>query len=101
MLQGKDVDGIKLEDFLAKAVEPPPATSIKNAIKTLEDIGALEPGSEALTSMGRSLAAMPLPPRLGKMLLYGILFSMLDPLLTIACFISYRYQTHLAQSCYI
>jgi hypothetical protein len=31
------------------------------------------------------LAALPLPPIAGKMLLYGILFGVLDPVLTVAC----------------
>lgn len=55
----------------------------------LEDIGALNE-REALTSLGRHLAALPLPPALGKMLLYGVLFSCLDPVLTVACVMAYR-----------
>ena len=39
----------------------------------------------------RHLAALPLPPRVGKMLLYGILFEVLDPILTVACCMAYRY----------
>lgn len=29
-------------------------------------------------------------PRLGKMVLYGVLFKCLDPIVTIACMLSYR-----------
>jgi len=39
---------------------------------------------------GRHLAALPLPPRVGKMLLYGALFGCLDPVLTVACCMAYR-----------
>lgn len=46
---------------------------------------------ERLTSLGRHLAALPLPPALGKMLLYGVLFSCLDPVLTVACVMAYRW----------
>lgn len=94
-LQAKQLHGqsgtvVMLKDFLGKAVEPPPAPSISNAIKSLTEIGALEPVTENLTTLGKSLASMPLSPKLGKMLLYGILFGVLDPLLTIASSISYR-----------
>ncbi len=40
--------------------------------------------------LGRHLAALPLPPRVGKMLLYGVLFGCLDPVLTVACCMAYR-----------
>lgn len=40
--------------------------------------------------LGRHLAALPLPPRIGKMLLYGVLFGCLDPVLTVACCMAYR-----------
>ena len=56
-----------------------------------QDIGALEAGGEGLTQLGRHLAALPLPPRVGKLLLYGVLFRCLDPVLTVACAMAYRY----------
>ena len=56
----------------------------------LQDIGALEGGREKLTLLGRHLAALPLPPRVGKLLLYGVLFRCLDPVLTIACAMAFR-----------
>jgi HrpA-like RNA helicase len=40
--------------------------------------------------LGRHLAALPLPPRIGKMLLYGCLFGCLDPILTVTCCMAYR-----------
>lgn len=52
--------------------------------------GALDE-SEALTTLGHHLAALPLPPALGKMLLYGCIFGVLDPVLTVACSLAYRY----------
>ena len=57
----------------------------------VQDIGALEAGGEELTLLGRHLAALPLPPRVGKLLLYGVLFRCLDPVLTVACAMAYRY----------
>ena len=51
--------------------------------------GALDE-EERLTTLGRHLAALPLPPALGKLLLLGVLWGCLDPVLTAACFVSYR-----------
>ncbi|KAK3253212.1 hypothetical protein CYMTET_37524, partial [Cymbomonas tetramitiformis] len=78
-----------LADFLERAVEPPVAKAVENAVRLLEGIGALAP-EEKLTRLGRHLAALPLPPATGKMLLYAILFGVLDPILTVACAQAYR-----------
>ena len=50
----------------------------------------VQAGTEQLTVLGRHLAALPLPPRIGKMLLYGVLFGCLDPVLTVTCAMAYR-----------
>ncbi len=50
----------------------------------------MEARRERLTLLGRHLAALPLPPRVGKLLLYGVLFRCLDPVLTIACAMAFR-----------
>jgi HrpA-like RNA helicase len=80
---------VSIARFLGKAVEPPVAAAVDGALRLLEDIGALDAG-ERLTSLGRHLAALPLAPALGKMLLYGLLYRCLDPVLTVACFMAYR-----------
>lgn len=51
--------------------------------------GALDE-DEHLTGLGRHLAAIPISPQLGKLVLFGILFRCLQPILTIACFRAYR-----------
>lgn len=50
----------------------------------LSAIGALT-AEEHLTSLGRHLAHLPLNPAIGKVLLFGTMFRVLDPLLTVAC----------------
>ena len=80
---------IGIADFLSKAVEPPVPQAVTAAIELLTDIGALD-DAEHLTSLGRHLAALPLQPALGKLLLYGVLFECLDPVLTVACCMAYR-----------
>ena len=49
----------------------------------LSAIGALT-AEEHLTSLGRHLAHLPLNPAVGKLLLFGSLFQVLDPILTVA-----------------
>jgi HrpA-like RNA helicase len=90
LLDGPAFTHDSVAEFLNRAVEPPPAASLRNAVRLLQDIGAFEGDSENLTLLGRHLAALPLPPRVGKMLLYGVLFGCLDPILTISCCMAYR-----------
>ena len=94
---GRREAGPRVAAFLGRAVEPPLDVAVDNAVRLLEDIGALEAGSEELTLLGRHLAALPLPPRIGKLLLYGILFRCLDPVLTVACCMAYRWAWSRAQ----
>ena len=48
---------------------PPPAERLKSALQLLSKLGAIEPKSNRLTTIGRALAAMPVHPRLGRILL--------------------------------
>lgn len=80
----------KIGEFLSKAIEPPVAKAVESAIKLLENIGAIEEGTENLTVLGSHLARLPIPPKLGKLLLYGVLFDCLDPILTLSCCLAYR-----------
>lgn len=82
--------GPSVAAFLGRAVEPPVEAAVTNALRLLEDIGAIQEETEALTELGRHLAALPLPPRVGKMLLFGVMFGCLDPILTVACCMAYR-----------
>ena len=100
--------------FLAKALDPPTAMTMKNSLKLLESLGAVEcswkdpengalsltataeaprPCSELnvateLTALGFHLASLPVEPRIGKMMIYGALFGCVDPALTIAATMS-------------
>ena len=64
--------------FLKKAVSPPTAAAVDRAIELLAGIDALEPLEEGagfrvatLTALGFHLAALPVEPRVGKLLLVG------------------------------
>ncbi len=49
--------------------EPPEPARLERALAELTDLGALAP--TGITPLGRRLAALPLPPRLGRLLLEG------------------------------
>jgi len=84
-------------DFLAEAPQPPDEESVRSAVKTLHDVGAIESPdanagimfqSEKLTPLGAHLAKLPVDVRLGKMLIFGALFRCIDPIVSIAASLS-------------
>ena len=78
-----------IEAFLSKALEPPDLLAIMNAVELLEVIGAMT-RDETLTPLGMHLSALPVDPRIGKMIIMGAIFGCLDPILTIAAGLAYR-----------
>ena len=54
-------------------VDPPDARNVKDGIALLDELGALQPGTKddrrRLTEVGRTLAQLPLDPRLGRMVI--------------------------------
>ena len=80
---------VSIADFLSKGVEAPPYLMIRNSVSLLKAIDALD-DEEELTEMGKILVDLPIDPRIGKMLLFGIMLKCIDPILTIATSLSYR-----------
>ncbi|XP_017315800.1 3'-5' RNA helicase YTHDC2 isoform X2 [Ictalurus punctatus] len=78
-----------IAEFLSKAPEPPHLLTVKNAVQMLKTIDAMDPW-EDLTELGYHLADLPVEPHLGKMVLCAVVLKCLDPILTIACMLSYR-----------
>nr|XP_013002387.2 probable ATP-dependent RNA helicase DHX34 isoform X2 [Cavia porcellus] len=68
-------------------IEPPPPASLETAIQYLQEQGALD-ASEALTPIGCLLAQLPVDVVIGKMLILGSMFSLAEPVLTIAAALS-------------
>ena len=60
-----DNDGISA--FLSRAMTPPHPKSVLNALESLIELGAMEPETNELTSLGNCLSALSLEPRVGKM----------------------------------
>jgi len=78
-----------VREFLAQAIEPPPEGAIASALRSLTELDAID-ASDELTPLGHHLAELPVDARLGKMMLYGAMFSCLDPVLTIAAGVGFR-----------
>ncbi|XP_051119224.1 DExH-box ATP-dependent RNA helicase DExH3 isoform X2 [Andrographis paniculata] len=88
-LQIKSLQLGNISDFLSRALQPPEPLSVQNAVEYLKMIGALDE-DENLTVLGRNLSMLPVEPKLGKMLIYGAIFSCLDPVMTIVAGLSVR-----------
>lgn len=77
-----------LRQVLAGAISPPPVRHVERSIQELITIGALDADTQLATSLGKVLVNFPVNARLGKMLLYSVALSCLDPILTIAAALS-------------
>ncbi|MCJ1396561.1 hypothetical protein MMC18_009452 [Xylographa bjoerkii] len=69
-----------IRDFLAEAIEPPAPSAVNSAVLNLQALDALT-DEEKLTPLGRLLASLPVHPALGKMIVLGVIFRCLDPML--------------------
>eukprot|EP00795_Rhopilema_esculentum_P010997 gene10997-19837_t len=78
-----------IEPFLAKALQSPSPESVYNAIRSLTELNALD-RNENLTPLGYHLANLPVNPKVGKMILFGAIFSCLDPVLTVASSLGFK-----------
>ena len=81
-----------IADFLNRAPQPPSFMVTRNAVQMLKTMEALD-AWEDVTELGNHLLDLPIEPRLGKMVLYAVVLKCLDPVLTIACCVSYKYET--------
>ena len=83
-------------EFLIQTPQPPAEEAVRSALRILRDVGAISfvadetnsKTSEQLTPLGRHLARLPVDVRLGKMLIFGSLFSCIDNVLTVAASLS-------------
>ena len=69
-----------IREFLAEALEPPSPKAVDTSVLNLQALDALT-DDEEITSLGRLLASLPVHPSLGKMIVLGIVFRCLDPIL--------------------
>lgn len=71
-----------VRDFLASAIEPPSPRAVDLSLRSLEALGAITP-EEEITPLGRLLASLPVHPSLGKMIVLGVIFRCLDPMVVL------------------
>lgn len=71
-----------VREFLASAIEPPSPTAVDISLRNLEALDAITP-EEEITPLGRLLASLPVHPSLGKMIVLGVIFRCLDPMVVI------------------
>lgn len=82
-------DNVSIEEFLLKALQPPPVLSIRQSINLLKKIDALD-ADENITYLGVHLADLPVDAQLGKCIIYGILLGCLEPIVTIVSALSVK-----------
>ena len=97
-------------EFLGSAISPPNTAHVRNAIMHLDALSAVSTENNdspaectqkqsptnvvadyvysEITPLGFHLAALPVSPRIAKMMLYSVLMACLDPVLTIAAALS-------------
>ncbi|KAK7910652.1 P-loop containing nucleoside triphosphate hydrolase protein [Apiospora marii] len=69
-----------INDFMSKCIQPPPPAAVTAAVQHLKRIKALTRDGE-LTPLGRLLASLPVHPTLAKMIVMGVIFRCLDPMI--------------------
>ncbi|XP_035526206.1 ATP-dependent RNA helicase DHX30 [Morone saxatilis] len=73
----------KAVDFLSQVLDSPEPQAVKVAVQNLEDIGVLDK-NENLTPLGESVSYMSCDPRLGKLLVLGVMYRCVLPMLSVA-----------------
>lgn len=80
-------DAMGIEEFLLKCIATPSTPAIRQSIKMLQCLGALD-DRERLTLIGSHLAQMPVDAKYAKMLIYGIALKCLNSVLSIVSILS-------------
>lgn len=81
----------EIDCFLRKCFDAgsPCYQKVHSTIDLLQQMGALNV-DESITKLGKFLAVIPLKVQYAKMLLYGIFFKCIDPILTIVSILSFQ-----------
>ncbi|KAK0535820.1 putative ATP-dependent RNA helicase ucp12 [Tilletia horrida] len=91
-LQAKAMhEDVDLRSMLSKALSPPSMASMQSALENLMECGAMRTNNgfkSRLTALGRHLSNLPLDVKLGKLLVFGALFGVLGPMLSVAAIMS-------------
>lgn len=78
-----------VREFLAAAIEAPAPEAVNAAVVRLVEMQALTE-EEEITPLGRLLASLPTHPSLGKMIILGVVFQCLDPMVILGASMNER-----------
>ncbi|KAJ3647260.1 hypothetical protein Zmor_024787 [Zophobas morio] len=78
-----------ISTFFQQLIDSPEPDAVSLALDLLKRLNALT-GDEKLTPLGYHLAKLPMAPQMGKMILFGAIFSCLDPILSVAATLDYK-----------
>lgn len=73
-----------ISELLAGTIEPPNNDEVLANVESLKRLQALDE-NENITPLGNLISQLALPPHLAKLVMLGIIFRCLDPLLILAC----------------
>lgn len=74
---------LPIHEFFSRWLTPPPEKDIITALDHLKALGALSPNLQ-VTAVGQAFCQLNVDPSMGKMILLGILFRCLDPIINSA-----------------
>ncbi|TID25287.1 p-loop containing nucleoside triphosphate hydrolase [Venturia nashicola] len=80
---------LPIQNFFSRWLSPPPEKYIIAALDHLKAIGGLSPDLR-VTAIGQTLCYMNVDPSVGKMILLGVLFRCLDPVMNSAAVMTMR-----------
>ena len=82
----------KAAEVCAQLLDPPEPSAVRQAVKELAGMEAIDVkgGREELTALGSHLSCLPTDVRIGKFILLGAIFNVVDETLTIASILSTR-----------
>ncbi|CAL8103420.1 unnamed protein product [Calicophoron daubneyi] len=80
--------GVPIQAILSTVPRPPIPSACQDAVRSLKEIDALDT-FEDFTELGYHICDIPIPPRYAKMVLISVALKCLDPILTIACILTY------------
>ncbi|QDS76929.1 hypothetical protein FKW77_004553 [Venturia effusa] len=78
-----------IREFLAASIEAPAPEAVNAAVVRLVEMQALT-DDEEITPLGRLLASLPTHPALGKMIILGVIFRCLDPMVILGASMNER-----------
>ena len=84
MLKAMGIDDLLAFDFMDR----PSRRIVRDAVKTLRALSALDDGDDSLTPLGRKMADFPMEPQLAKVLIASVEFKCSEEILTIVAMLS-------------